>query len=165
MDVEKLIERLRKNADFIECSIGGNRHADLYRDAADTIEHLKSENARLQGWLDNIYGVLYDLDGYNPDNAKQMTGLCNDVLMMVKKAMRGEPSRPSLEEAERQLGELASMTAERDAAVEQLHGQCNYCKHMDHWREGPCKGCVWFAAKEFIEGDYWEWIGSGKEAQ
>ena len=47
MDVEKLIERLRKNADFIECSIGGNRHADLYRDAADTIEHLKSENARM----------------------------------------------------------------------------------------------------------------------
>ena len=65
----------------------------------------KSENARLEGWLDNIYGVLYDLDGYNPDNAKQMAGLCNDVLMMVKKAMRGEPSRPSLEEAERQLKE------------------------------------------------------------
>lgn len=100
---KELAKRLRKNADFVERSVGGNRHADLYRDAADTIEHLKSENAR--------------------------------------------------------------MTAERDAAVEQLHGQCDYCKHMDRWLEGPCKGCVWFAAKEFIEGDYWEWIGSGKEAQ
>ena len=63
------------------------------------------EIKRLEGWLDNIYGVLYDLDGYNPDNAKQMAGLCNDVLMMVKKAMRGEPSRISLEEADRQLKE------------------------------------------------------------
>ena len=103
---KKLIEAERKPpADlFAELSDDDKRKAEILamRDMAAIKD---KEIKRLQGWLDNIYGVLYDLDGYNPDNAKQMAGLCNDVLMMVKKAMRGEPSRISLEEAERQLKE------------------------------------------------------------
>ena len=63
------------------------------------------------------------------------------------------------------LAELGRVRRERDAALEQLHGQCKYCKHKSHMLESPCKGCVWFAAQEFIEGDYWEWIGLQKEAQ
>ena len=155
MDVEKLIERLRKNADFIECSIGGNRHADLYRDAADTIEHLKSENARLRGDL-VVAKKLIEAERKPP--ADLFAELSDDDKRKAEiLAMRDMVAIKDKENAR--------MTAERDAAVEQLHGQCDYCKHMGHWLEGPCKGCVWFAAKEFIEGDYWEWIGSGKEAQ
>lgn len=155
MDVEKLIERLRKNADFIECSIGGNRHADLYRDAADTIEHLKSENARLRGDL-VVAKKLIEAERKPP--ADLFAELSDDDKRKAEiLAMRDMVAIKDKE--------IARMTAERDAAVEQLHGQCDYCKHMGHWLEGPCKGCVWFAAKEFIEGDYWEWIGSGKEAQ
>lgn len=155
MDVENLIERLRKNADFIECSIGGNRHADLYRDAADTIEHLKSENARLRGDL-VVAKKLIEAERKPP--ADLFAELSDDDKRKAEiLAMRDMVAIKDKE--------IARMTAERDAAVEQLHGQCDYCKHMGHWLEGPCKGCVWFAAKEFIEGDYWEWIGSGKEAQ
>ena len=115
---KELTKRLRKNADFIEYSVGGNRHVDLYREAASTIERLKDREITRQG--------------------VQISNL---------------------------LGELAGIAAERDAALEQLHGQCGYCKHKSHMLESPCKGCVWFAAKEFIEGDYWEWIGLQKEEQ
>ena len=121
----------------------------------DVIECLKSENARLRGDL-VVAKKLIEAERKPP--ADLFAELSDDDKRKAEiLAMRDMVAIKDKENAR--------MTAERDAAVEQLHGQCDYCKHMGHWLEGPCKGCVWFAAKEFIEGDYWEWIGSGKEAQ
>lgn len=46
--------------------------------------------------------------------------------------------------------------SERDKLLAMIRGDCRYCMHNKNPLEGPCKGCVHFAAKEFIEGDYWE---------
>ena len=46
--------------------------------------------------------------------------------------------------------------SERDKLLTMIRGDCRYCTHRKNPLEGPCKGCVHFAAKEFIEGDYWE---------
>lgn len=49
---------------------------------------------------------------------------------------------------------IQKLLALRDSVA----GDCTYCQHNDpeNISNGPCKGCVHFAAKEFIEGDYWE---------
>lgn len=153
MDVEKLIDKLRIESLYKDkCAL---EIMDLCMESADTIEHLTSENARLRGDL-VVAKKLIEAERKPP--ADLFAELSDDDKRKAEiLAMRDMVAIKDKENAR--------MTAERDAAVEQLHGQCDYCKHMDRWLEGPCKGCVWFAAKEFIEGDYWEWIGSGKEAQ
>lgn len=52
------------------------------------------------------------------------------------------------------------MKRERDAAVESMRGDCKYCQHGGvTCLDELCGKCSHFAAKEFIEGDYWEWRG------
>jgi hypothetical protein len=55
------------------------------------------------------------------------------------------------------VAELEQARTDRDAARELVRGDCRYCKHHTGCcLDDPCKKCVHFAAKEFIEGDYWE---------
>ena len=55
--------------------------------------------------------------------------------------------------------EIIELKLELGAVISQMRGDCDYCKHNGAFLDVPCKGCVWFAAQEFIEGDHWEWCG------
>lgn len=62
--------------------------------------------------------------------------------------------------------ELARVTAERDAAVEQLHGYCFACKHYTPYHnDGPCATCKHERAcfKPWDAVDRWQWRGPQKK--
>lgn len=64
--------------------------------------------------------------------------------------------------------ELARVTAERDAAVEQLHGYCFACKHYTPYHnDGLCATCKHERAcfKPWNAVDRWQWRGQKKEAE
>ena len=58
--------------------------------------------------------------------------------------------------------DLSHMTAERDAAVEQLHGICSACKNYSPYHNtGKCAFCVYEPAREkdVEANDNWQWRG------
>ena len=63
--------------------------------------------------------------------------------------------------------ELAKVTAERDAAVEQLHGKCYACKHNNtpFHSSGKCEECKYrYYQFEMVNNpDNWEFCGLQKE--
>ena len=58
------------------------------------------------------------------------------------------------------LTEITRLRNELEQIKQAIHGDCDYCKNKGTPLEGPCKSCVSFAAKPFIDGDYWEYGGS-----
>lgn len=62
--------------------------------------------------------------------------------------------------------ELARVTAERDAAVEQLRGYCPACKsYTENHCEGSCEDCKheYYQYRSKNAMDNWEWRGPQKE--
>ena len=58
--------------------------------------------------------------------------------------------------------DLARVTAERDAAVDELRGKCSVCSHYTPYHnDGPCASCKFEAACFVPEKatDKWEWRG------
>ena len=58
--------------------------------------------------------------------------------------------------------DLARVTAERDAAVDELHGKCSVCSHYTPYHnDGPCASCKFEVACFVPEKatDKWEWRG------
>lgn len=52
--------------------------------------------------------------------------------------------------------EIETLLAEREAAVEEMHGRCSKCKHFfSGILRSPCKYCC----REGGAVDYWEWRG------
>lgn len=69
---------------------------------------------------------------------------------------------------------IETLLAERDAAVEDLHGDCRFCKHRamrrPFWR-CPCSTCKYEDATTFMPedtathvNDNWQWRGPQKGA-
>lgn len=59
-------------------------------------------------------------------------------------------------------GKLEQMTAERDAAVKQLHGYCAACKNYTQSHcDGPCEECEheYYIYRTSDARDNWEWCG------
>lgn len=70
----------------------------------------------------------------------------------------------NIESLEKQITQI---TAERNAAIEQLHGECSACKHYSQYHaKGKCKNCKWDNASlsRPVErwDDCWEWVGLQK---
>lgn len=63
--------------------------------------------------------------------------------------------------------QLTKVTSERDAAIEQLHGNCPACKnYTPNHCEGPCANCTYeyYAIHLGVNAeDKWEWRGPKKE--
>lgn len=62
---------------------------------------------------------------------------------------------------------IETLLAERDAAIEMLHGECHACKHNAGWHNiGKCGVCVHETARDsFTPGkrtDCWEWCSPQK---
>ena len=58
--------------------------------------------------------------------------------------------------------EREQLTAERDAAVDELHGKCSVCSHYTPYHnDGPCASCKFEVACFVPEKatDKWEWRG------
>ena len=56
--------------------------------------------------------------------------------------------------------ELEQVKREKEALIEAVRGDCDYCKNNGNLDEkSPCWQCEGFAAKEFVTGDYWQWRG------
>lgn len=63
--------------------------------------------------------------------------------------------------------DLIHVTAERDAAIKQLHGYCPACAYYTpNYNEGPCERCKheYFQYQDIEATDNWEWRGVEKEA-
>ena len=85
---------------------------------------------------------------------------CSMAIDALEAADAIEALTAELSDLQHRHEKLSDYSVERDKLVDQLigdtRGDCHYCLHEKNWGDGPCKGCVHFAAKEFIEGDYWE---------
>ena len=161
MDIEKLIKDLR-----IACA--GNQHnimgvaatalstlrAEL--DLKDKVVELAQRTERETGAEINLLAhcVYYKRGGlcrYGGDDPANVCvfGPC-----------------PHEKSAEDVLADLARVTAERDAAVEQLHGICSACKNYSPYHNtGKCRFCVYEPAREkdVEANDNWQWSGPKKE--
>lgn len=57
---------------------------------------------------------------------------------------------------------IETLLAERDAAVEDLYGDCIACAHSDSPAERrPCSGCCYYTLAPYGK-DYWQWRGPQK---
>lgn len=69
-------------------------------------------------------------------------------------------------ENEKLRAKLEQVKAERDMALEYLHGICSACKNNSHYHNrGKCRFCVYELAKEKdVEvNDNWEWSGQKED--
>lgn len=63
---------------------------------------------------------------------------------------------------------LNRVTAERDAAVKQLHGYCAACKnYTENHCDGPCEECKheYYIYRDAKARDNWEWRGPDGDHQ
>lgn len=57
---------------------------------------------------------------------------------------------------------IETLLAERDAAVERMHGKCVECKYGTKYPwNPPCHRCI-FSGNDNCSKDYWEWRGLKK---
>ena len=137
MDYDKTIEQLHKES-------YGSDIEDLLLDAVTSIKVLRGELAQMTACVYYKPGGLCRYGGDDPANVCVL-GPC-----------------PYERSAEDVLADLARVTAERDAAVKQLHGSCPACAHYTpNHNEGPCAGCKheYFQYQNIDAKDNWEWRG------
>ena len=146
MDIEKLIERLRKHrviykTNYDEFS-GGACTADCV-DAADIISTLQAENAQLRADLEyereHANAYYQECGQWEAENEKLLSDL-----------RRLQTERDALLAAnQRLLAEREQLTAERDAAVSDIETalaygmkDCELCKNSQCYVRGGTKPCL-----------------------
>ena len=75
---------------------------------------------------------------------------------LIQLSMRNSTPRKNAVVLYEAVEVIKQREAERDKLLGMIRVDCRYCKYYENPLDGPCKGCVHFAAKELIEGDYWE---------
>ena len=92
---------------------------------------------------------LIDADAAIKDARLNYGGVHDAVLM--EHFINSQPTIPSQPNAA-----IETLLAERDAAVEEMHGSCFKCKHFHIGiLDFPCTDCRY----EGRENDHWEWRG------
>ena len=136
MDIEKLIEQLRKSADFedypIVASFAAIIEKKYLRDAATALSALQAENEKLRAEVESF-----------------KKGHCAGCSIPAVKA---EQIR-DLTDAPKLRAELEQVKAERDAAVKDL----NEFLAMDELCPIQCEWCKW--KDTFCDGKTPEWRG------
>lgn len=107
-------------------------------------------------------------DNTSKSNYTGETLMSYEVADMIEDCMDNAPTiDPETLTVVRQLREeLARVTAERDTAVEQLHGYCFACKHYTPYHnDGLCATCKHERAcfKPWDAVDRWQWRGPQKK--
>ena len=89
----------------------------------------------------------------------------NEKLRVEAEGMRSNWYK-SVEEIKKLRAELEQVKAERDAAIEDLHGKCSACaNYTPYHNDGPCATCK-FEIDCFVPEkatDKWQWRGPVKE--
>lgn len=155
MDIEKLIERLKNAA-------GGPDGIKMCQQAATALFALRAENKRLKNKLSELAHLPFDEPGVG-----ELTRLMAENEKFRSDLLRLQIERDTLLTANQHLREeREQLTAERDAAVEQLHGICSACKNYSPYHNtGKCAFCVYEPAREkdVEANDNWQWRGPKKE--
>lgn len=147
MDIEKLIEAVRlcgstpKVDQCKQCAYwaGGDMSRcipNMTGDAATALSVLQAENEELRAEVE-----------YEKEHASAYYEECGQWEAENKKLR----------------DELEQTKLEKEALIEAVRGDCDYCKNNGNLNEkSPCWQCKGFAAKEFVTGDYWQWRGAEK---
>lgn len=111
------------------------------KEAADTIEHLETENAALREQIKDTFQVhlIEEIKRLEQKNTALYLQLDK-----VKKQAELWKKRFKLEERSNEISaeEPLNVTAERDAALNDLRGKCSVCVHYtSNHREGVCAHC------------------------
>lgn len=182
MDVEKLIEDLR-----VACA--GNQH-NIMGVAATDLSALWYENKRLKNKLSELAHLPFDEPGIGErtrlmaENEK-LHDLWSDASIRLEDELaENEKLRAKLEQKSKLIAHQAAelerrdillkeqedvleqIKAERDAALEHLHGICFACvNYSPYHNTGKCAFCVYEPAREkdVEANDNWQWRGPKKE--
>ena len=176
MGIKTLIERLNQYSQSLIAYKLGADFADACMDAANALSMLQAENKKLRAeldWKDKVVELA--------QRTVQEAGAEINLLVHCVYYKRGglcryggdDPANvcvfgpcPHEKSAEDVLVDLARVTAERDAAVERLHGICSACvNYSPYHNTGKCEFCVYEPArdKDAEANDNWEWSGQKKE--
>ena len=149
MDNDKLIEDF-KQLEFVAYNYNINGEVfgmdctdfeNIMADAATALSTLQIENEKLRAELNDLKAKC---DKYQP---REHWETLNEALDNLRAG-------------------LARVTAERDAAVEELRGKCSVCLHYTPYHnDGPCASCKFEIACFVPEKatDKWEWRGMRKD--
>ena len=133
MDIENLIEQLKKSADFedypVVASFAAIIEKKYLREAATALSTLQAENEKLKD-------QLYDGEGVNlvnywmqqakiEENGHRNCQAENEKLRVESEGMRSNWYK-SVEEIKKLRAELEQVKAERDAAVEAVKNMAEY---------------------------------------
>ena len=97
---------------------------------------------------------------------KELIGELRALSKHVPEQMCDDGGKDPLEKA---VTAIETLLAERDAAVNLLHGACYACKNKGtHYSEAPCSLCKW-GGMVYITPiaklqDSWQWRGPKKES-
>ena len=173
MDIEKLIRRLRNDADaYRNGETLGRAFADqedVLDKAATALSTLQAENEKLRGELEyeqeHANAYHQECGQWEAENEKLRAEL-NDLKSKWDKYQPREHWETLNELCENLHDELEKVKAERDAALEHLHGICSACKNYSPYHNrGKCRFCAYEPArdKDAEANDNWEWRGPQKE--
>lgn len=130
--------------------IGFCNQPEILEDAAGAIERLEAENAALR---EQMIEEIKRLEQKNTALYLQL-----DKVKKTSQVMEERANEISTEE-------LLNVTAERDAALNDLRGKCSACVHYTwNHNEGVCAHCC----REYMSNviacsDCWQWRGPQKE--
>ena len=143
MDYDKLIEDLRRRGLGNGSALG--HHSGLYEDAALAIETLRAENIMHHNAADNYFA---EANEYREERNDALTELEQMAACIYYKPGGLCPNNKS---AEKVLADLARVTAERDAAVEDLEeimfkgghniDTCHFCTNGQCYGRGGTQVC------------------------
>ena len=149
-NIKNLIHMLR---DEDNCNVLDyiDEAADCIEEQAHAIDDLMFENENKQRRINELVAELNKYEILAESRLK-------------RKNMYKERSERSLFEKERYRLDLEQVKRERDALIEERHGECEYCKY-DHKMRDICFDClhnkyrvIWKTGKEYP--DNWEWRGT-----
>ena len=171
MEIEKLIEELRWWAGHCDRTNFGCQTGKVLEEAATALSSLQGENEEMQKQL-NMFseflcymtGGLLSKTNYTAqemvtaaeDYQQKVCGECDlrveNEKLLAENIRWGQVASEQDKHLDKLRVELEQVKAERDAAVEDLSGQCEYCLKRDECvsRKGPHWSC-------------WEWRGPVKE--
>ena len=160
MDIEKLIEDLR-----VACA--GNQH-NIMGVAATALSALQAENEELRADVVRFNDLLASYQNVLVPELRVENNKLRAEVEHWRNAHRQAALNFQQEnrECNKVLAELEQVKAERDAALEHLHGICSACKNYSPYHNtGKCRFCVYEPAREkdVEANDNWQWSGPKKE--
>ena len=125
------------------------------------IQQLEADKQQLEGMLTHMNQLRDAAAGRAlkmEERVHQLEAELEDMTARYKIA--DDCAKKKGEMNEMLYAELTAVKAERDAAVEDMHGRCPSCKHYDKDpKEEPCASC----SSGYGNMDNWQWRGVQKE--